>query len=282
MTSQGEPLLLGRYRPGDLLRMLEEAGVLAALRERGFEHPAVCLVRPPASTLLHVELRANRRDREHLLLDACLQESTLALRGHAADSGQAHAERVPVRQVPVLLVHWLREQDPTAPFQASHPRLPLQDHPGLGVLALALDVAVRVASETGKQGVVALPKYFHDSVIFERTGRFRFADPAEQGRFEALVRDLSGLALADATLALAADAVTNRDGQLARWTPGLLVLALSPGVRAALESGDYDACRRTALESNAYRVDLARLEQARSELRRERRSHEQDQEEPAP
>ena len=279
MTSQGEPLLLGRYRPGDLLRMLEEAGVLAALRERGFEHPAVCLVRPPASTLLHVELRASRRDREHLLLDACLQESTLALRGGAADARQA-----PAKQVPVLLVHWLREQDPTAPFEASHPRLPLQDHPGLGVLALALDVAVRVASETGKQGVVALPKYFHDSVIFEGTGRFRFADPGEQGRFEALVRDLSGLPLPDATLALAADAVTNRDGQLARWTPGLLVLALSPCVRAALESGDYDACRRAALESNAYRVDLARLEEAKSELRRERRRHEQEQEqeEPAP
>ena len=117
----------------------------------------------------------------HLLLEAAFREGSadlIALGGQPADP------------VDLLVVQWVKEQDPTANFTADHPRLPLQDHPGLGVLRRVFRVALRIGRDLGKDGLASYPKYPHDAAIFYRSRLFLFADPAEQGRFIAMLRDL--------------------------------------------------------------------------------------------
>lgn len=255
-----EPLLLGRYGAAELLRMFGEAGVLAAVARRGYCDPAFeldCSEGP----LTHARLFASKGDARLLLLDACLTELRLAAGESAATAGDDDVPPLP--PLDLLVAYWLREQDPTASFDPGHERLPLQEHPGLGVLRLAFRVAVRIARQLGKNGIAALPKFFHDAAIFWRSRLFLFLDPVEQGRFEALLRDLSALSLADATLALAGGAVRDADGDAVPWQPGLQVMPLSPEVAAYFHDPRYAARCAQVCRTMRFVVDEPALADAR-------------------
>jgi hypothetical protein len=238
MSEQEPGLVLGRYRGADLLALFAEAGVLEAIEGRGFSEFSFD-IEGSGTALLHARLTASKEGARHALLDACLTE--LRLHGGGVDCAS-------MRSAPgadLLVVYWLREQDPTAEFDPRRPRLPLQEHPGLGVLRRAFRVAVRLAVDLGKDGVAALPKFLHDAAIFYRSRLFLFLDPCEQGRFEALLRDLEALPFGERTLALVGDAVRDESGALVRWKPGLQVLPLTTRLADWFHSPEWQrACRK--------------------------------------
>ncbi len=261
MTATGEPLLLGSLGANDLLRLFDEAGVLAAIARRGYRDPAFELD-ASEGPLTHARLFACKGDARLLLLDACLSE--VRVPAGAQPRPAAAREDIPVLpDLDLVVVYWLREQDPARSFDAGHERLPLQEHPGLGVLRLAFRVAVRIARQLGKNGVAALPKFFHDAAIFWRSRLFLFLDPVEQGRFEALLRDLGALSLADATLALAGGAVRDASGAPVRWDPGLQVMPLSAEVTSYFHDVRYAARCSETCGSLRFTVDAAALDAAR-------------------
>lgn len=252
----GPPLVLGRYSEADLLAMFADAGVLARIEERGFTGLAFEFD-ASQGPLTHVRLLGTKSRERFLLLDACLTDVQLPGDKLCAGSRLAGA------RVGLVVVYWLREQDPTAVFDADHVRLPLQEHPGLGVLRRAFRVALRMTRELGRHGVAALPKFFHDAAIFYRSRLFLFLDPREQGRFEALLRDLGALSLQDTSLALAGHAVVDDAGQVAHWQPGLQVMPLLPLLTDYFNSDEYqDACTKT-LKNSRFVIDEAALAAAR-------------------
>ena len=241
-------LLFGRYDAAALLGMFEEAGVVEALGRRGFTDPGPRLD-DAMGPLLHVRLDAWKDGARHALLDACLTEASL----DPGRLGAAVSSCSGAGKVHLLVVQWLREEDPTAEFEVGHPRLPLQEHPGLGILKRAFRVALRLARESGKDGIAALPKYFHDAAIFHRSRLFLFVDPVEQGCFEALLRDLGDLSLGEASMALVRDEVRDQDGALRRWTPGLQVMPLTDALVAVFHAPAWQEACAAALASHRYR-----------------------------
>jgi hypothetical protein len=239
-------LLLGRYDGDALLSMFREAGVLEALARRGF-HDAEVELDPSRGPLLHIRLHASKDGVRHSLVDACLSELKLDA------SALGRMEAAGPSGLDLLVVYWLRAEDPTAEFDAGHPRLPLQDHPGLGVLKRAFQVAIRIAREMGKDGIAALPKYFHDAAIFYQSRLFLFLDPREQGRFEALLRDFGDLPLGEASLALVCDAVHDHAGALVRWQAGLQVMPLSAALVDVFHSSDWQEACTSALAAHSFR-----------------------------
>jgi len=253
--------LLGRYSESDLLAMFADAGVLASIAARGF-HDATVEFDASLGPLTHTRLLAAKEDRRHLLLDTCLTELRFDAEQRLACGYTGEAP------LDVVVVYWLREQDPTASFDPAHERLPLQEHPGLGVLKLAFRVALQIARDLDKQGIAALPKFFHDAAIFYRSRLFLFLDPREQGRFEALLRDLSSLSLRDATLALLGSAIRDDHATVVGWQPGLQVMPLSPELTGYFHANDYQVeCRRT-FESSRFVVDAQALLAARAVFER--------------
>lgn len=245
-------LLLDRYREVDLLAMFAEAGVLEAVEKRGFADLALRL-EEGGGPLPHTRLYGRRDGHEHLLLDTCLSDAIVD-EGSAARCG--YAGPLPLR---LLVVYWLREQDPTRKFDATHPRLPLQEHPGLGVLRRAFRVALAIAKDEDRHGIAALPKFFHDASIFWHSRLFLFLDPREQGRFEALLRDLEGLPLAEASVALAAGAVRDADGHPVSWQAGFQVMPLLPPLTEWFHSPAYQRTSRLEVERRRYVVDRTAL-----------------------
>jgi hypothetical protein len=242
--------LFGRWDRAGLMRLLDEGGLLAPLRAKGFGDFAVS-IGGDGDSLTQITLRARKDGLSHLLLEACLRRIRAAVEGVPLD---------------LLLVHWVREQDPTATFTATRPALLLQRHPGLGVLRRAFRVALRIGAELGVDGVANQPKFYHDAVIFYRSRLFLFVDGREQGRFEALQRDLAALPLPDATLAVASWSVRDRGDDIVRWEPGYQIFPLSERLTTHFNAAAYAAQVAAARESEHFRVDLASLAGAHAEL----------------
>jgi hypothetical protein len=237
--------LFGRYDGAAMLAMLDEAGVIAALARRGFRDAAVEFAAsegPP----VHTKVTALKQGTRHILIDACFTDVHLdrkSLDSFAIDG---------LDELDLLVVYWLREQDPTASFDAEHPRLPLQEHPGLGVLRRAFQVVVRMARELGRDGVAALPKFYHDAALFYHSRLFLFLAARDQGRFEAMARDFEGLPLGEASLALVRDLVRDEGGGLVRWQTSLQVMPLSERLVGVFHSPAWQEACSATLESHRF------------------------------
>lgn len=232
--------ILDRYDAAGLRRMFDEEGILFALAERGFRDFDITVAE---SGLPGVRLFGHKNDQNWLLLEASITEYTVPpdcfrRLGHDID-----------RPVRLALAYWLREEDPTVSFAAGRPPLPLQRHPGLGVLRNAFHVLTRMARERGLDGVACVPKFFHDAVIFFRSRLFLFLSAEEEGRFEALLRDLGSLPLGIASTRIGCGDVRNDKGEPELWSPGLQVCPLTPVLTAYFNSPAYAARVRTASES---------------------------------
>lgn len=224
--------LLERYDAATLRRFFAEAGVLRVLEEKHFRDVEV-LVESAGHALPHALLFGCKNEERFLLLDACVGEAVVR-----PDFFRQHGYPME-RPIDLAVAHWVREEDPTVVFAAARPPLPLQQHPGLGILRRAFRVIVRIAAELNKDGVASVPKFYHDAVIFLRSRLFLFLDGDEQGRFEALARDLRRLPLGEASLAVAGGRVRDSEGAVVQWTPGYQVFPLSAPLTAYLHSSEY-------------------------------------------
>jgi hypothetical protein len=252
--------ILGRYDAPAIRRLFAEEGILAAVAERGFTDVHL-RVQARGHVLPHARLYGRKHARRWLLLDACVGEARVqpdyfAVRGHAVD-----------RPLDLVVVHWVREQDPTAGFSPDRPPLLLQWHPGLGVLRRTFRVVVRMAEELGKDAVVNVPKFYHDAFLFFRSRLFLFLDAAEQGRFEALARDLHNLSLRDASLALLGRCVRDAAGKPLVWAPGYQVFPVSALVTAYFHSAHYCADVHQACEQARFSVDPGALRRVQARCR---------------
>jgi acetoin utilization deacetylase AcuC-like enzyme len=142
-------------------------------------------------------------------------------------------ERRRVEGREVLYIHWLTMRHPRASFDAARPALPGQEVPGLGLAREASETFARMARRLGLAGVAFRPAWFH--MAYAARHLFRFVDPARQGRFEALVRDLAHLPLVEATEAVAEGRV-RLDGARYAWEADEMVFWLDGPPAAAAET----------------------------------------------
>ena len=216
------PLLLGYYSAEGLELALSRYGLLEQLRRLGYGPFRVAISRDAVGDRAQL-FGQDATGREHLLIELVVEKREVA--------GE-----------PFLYVHWLTLRHPLTRFSERRPPLPDQEVPGLGLAREMGLLLARMAERLGLAGVAFRPAAFHTA--YAGRGQLRFVDPARQGRFEALVRDLAGMPLAAATVAVASGTVL-LDGAPYRWEPDEMVLWLRPraqdaaGVAAAREAARF-------------------------------------------
>lgn len=202
------PRLLGYYTAEGLEYALFQYGVLDFLRRLGYDRFRVELAaRGGGGDNFRLLARAPldppaARDTEHLLIELAL-------------------ERLRVDGADVLYIHWLSLRNPRARFSDARPRLPGQDVPGLGIAREIIELMARIASRLHLAGVGYRPAWFHTA--WPARHRFRFLDPARQGRFEALARDLASVPLLDVSVAIAEGRV-RMNGAPYQWEADAMIL----------------------------------------------------------
>jgi len=173
-------LLLGYYTAAGLEHALFRFGVLEQLERLGYRHFRVAFDTTGLGERLRLYGEADAV--EHVLVEMVLEKRRVA-------------------GLEVLFVHWVSLRHPRAQFSEKRPRLPGQEVPGLGLAREAATMLARMAVRLGLGGVVYRPTWLHTA--FPARHEFAFVDPARQGRFEALLRDLGHVPLIELTRAAA-------------------------------------------------------------------------------
>lgn len=204
-------LLLGFYTAAGMEHALYRYGVFDQLERMGFRQFRAAF--DSAGLGERVRLYGQAEGVEHLLLELIV-------------------ERRPVLGTDVLYVHWLSLRNPRAQFSEKRPRLPGQDVPGLGLAREAGTMLARMAIRLGLAGVAFRPAHYHTAYAARHA--FTFVDPERQGRFEALVRDLAGVPLLEATNAVAEGRVL-LDGRPYAWEADEMVYWLREPIADAGE-----------------------------------------------
>lgn len=201
MQRQGPQKLLGYYTAEGLEYALERYRLLPILRRLGFHN-----------------LR--------IVFDRVSPYERARLRGTDATTGKEHVlielevDRRRLGTGTFLFVNWLSLRNPRAHFSSLRPQLPGQEVPGLGLAREMSQLLTLMAKRLLLDGVAFRPSWFH--MAWAARHDARFVDPARQGRFEALVRDLSSVPLLHATRALAEGSV-KLNGEPYPWEPDEMV-----------------------------------------------------------
>ncbi len=216
-----ETRVLDHYPPHGIELVLDRTGILAALRDRGFPNPTVEVVGgsgvPPTVRVF------GDSDHTQLVVEFRIVRNKTILPGED-----------------LLFVEWLLLQNPTAGFDGRRPRLPGQEHPGLGLLGPVSGLLVAMADALELSGVAFMPANYYIAVLSRH--HLGFVDPAAQARFDALYQVLARLSLSQASRALEDGRVRDTQTNVpARWEPSPMVIPLGEAMRRRLDSPEYRA-----------------------------------------
>ena len=211
LSGPGGMLFLGYYSAEGLEHALERYGILPELRRLGYGPFEVHVSEPGVGQSAR-------------LVDTLTGEALI----------EVVLEKKRIGGAELLYVHWLSLRHPRGHFSAARERLPGQDVPGLGLAREMTEILVRIAKRLGLEGLAMRPSAYH--LAFQGREVLQFVDPARQGRFEALTRDLGRLPLTELTKAVAEGKV-RMNGQPYAWEPDEMVrwLLPRPPERAAIE-----------------------------------------------
>lgn len=229
-----ESRLLGYYSRQGLELALERHGYLDRLRAKGFKEPT-----------LVSDFDDPSRQSIKIFGDAARSELLVEL--------VLHRERRVVPGFELLSVDWMLLQNPREQFSETHPRLPGQQHPGLGLFDELVALLLVACERVGLAGLLVTPSQYHLAVQWQR--RLRFVDPRAGARLRALREALGPLPLAATTTALKAGRVVDRrTGEPVTYEPAPMILPLSPELQIALDTEGYPQAMDDAADEFNYEL----------------------------
>ena len=240
---------LDHYGTQGLRVAFERYGLIAALERRGF--PQV-RIETRVSEDRHELLVWSEQDR---LVEIVLRRDILSVPRHVLDRSEPSEARPP-DTYRVLTIDWLALQNPQASFCAERPRLPGQEHPGLGIGWRVMTLLARTVERLGLDGFVTVAEYLHNAELYAR--EMPHLDPREAGRLSAMLRTLrtsEALTTPQASWAMEWGLVYEDGGDVARWRGELQVAAEHGALRAHLTSPRYRDRAREAADRFRFVLD---------------------------
>ncbi len=225
---------LGYFSHHGVELLLERAGVLAQLRARGFR-------------TLRVDLHA--RDGQGQTLRILSEDRGDELLAEL----RAERSRSAVSGMEVITVEWLLLQNPREPFSERRPRLPGQQHPGLGLLRDLMGWLVVVCETHGLDGIHFVAAHYHIAMQSRRL--VRPLHPEDEARLLAIAAALEGIPLAEGTSAVEEGRLVDAEtGRPVGWQPVTTVLPVSERLLALVSGPEYEDAIACEASRFAYRL----------------------------
>jgi hypothetical protein len=225
---------LGYFSRHGVELLLERAGVLPQLRSRGFRS-------------LRVDLGAR---------DGQGQTLRIVSEDRGADvlvELRAERSRSAVAGMDVIAVEWLLLQNPRQPFSDRRPRLPGQQHPGLGLLRDFMGWLVVVCEAHELDGIFFVAAHYHIAMQSRRL--VRPLHPEDEARLRAIAAALDGVPLAEGTSAVEGGRLVEAGtGRPVDWQPVATVLPVSERLQALVSGPEYEEAVAREASRFAFRL----------------------------
>jgi len=239
-------LLLEKYDESEIQRGLKYFGVLDKLAQEGFQDVRLSMdVSDPERARLSLFVDAGGQP--NVLGEIDLHSARFALiderSGHVSDRSQN-----------MLYIQWLRLQNPFKSFTPRRPALPGQHFTGLKIGREVSRLLIYIAEDCGMGGIINLPEFLHAAIIY--SWRFRYVSPEAEGLLQALMRDLKGCSLAEASWGMHIGCIKDTASlKTPLWPKEEQVLPLSREWMQYFESREYVDRMHDALDSHHFFFD---------------------------
>ncbi len=244
---RGEGLFLGYYSVKGLELIFNKYHIFEKIRKKGYGNPRILLdTSDPYKHRLRVVNEEGKKP-VPVLIDLIVRSETVCidLPYKSPQNGKKYE---------TLAIEWLQMQDVRGQFSARRPRLPGQDHPGLGIGSEALELLVIAARRVGLQGIVNIPNHFHNAYFYSRI--FHYENPREQAKLKAILRDLGKMPLYKLAWAMeegaVLDAVSNKPFE---WFTGRQVFPLISGWSGMYRSRPYKKAVENYMKDYKFKLD---------------------------
>ena len=255
-TSACQDLFLNRYDHGEICEIVERIGLMEHLRGKGFPKPLVQVDRSPEQ-MHYLRIYQGRAAPGSLLVDLRLSQMIYTpeerlVRGIVRE-----------RQYKALAVEWLSLQNPRGRFTPEYPRLPGQNHPGLGAVRHISQLLELFARDLSADAVLDVPEQFHAAVMYSR--KFSYMDPACEGMMRAVLRDLGSHPLADLSWGFITGTIAeSKSGEPLAYRPSEQLLPMAESLGRYFDSREYRGRVRDETEKLRVVFDRDRMIQLRN------------------
>ncbi|RMH66198.1 MAG: hypothetical protein D6677_00720 [Calditrichaeota bacterium] len=246
INKRGGGLFLGYYSESGLELIFEKYHIFDKIRARGYCQPTIELdTDDPYRHRLRVVNREKGRTQKLIELIVRRETVCVDLPFDTPQNGKRYE---------TLAIEWLQMQDVRRTFDKRRPRLPGQNHPGLGVASEALELLVIAARRVHLQGIVNIPNRFHNAYFYSRI--FHYENPSEQAKLKAVLRDLGKMPVVELAWAIEEGAVWDKKEQKPlQWFVGRQVFPLIKGWSGLYRSRDYAREVRRRMKDYAFELD---------------------------
>ncbi|NJK88147.1 MAG: histone deacetylase [Myxococcales bacterium] len=217
--------LLDFYSRHGIEVALQQYGLVDKMKARGYDDVQVTLDIASVDNQ-RVLVDGIAKSSSHRLVELVVRRGPLALPGVDDEA-----------PIEALWVEWLLLQDPLASFSLERPRLPGQNHPGLGLARDFVELLIRMCKRLGLGALVDLPAHYHNGAA--ASPEFHFVDPEIEGRMRAMMTILTGFSAAEGSQLVEDGRLVTREGEPVRWQPAAHVLGLDARVQRYFRSDDY-------------------------------------------
>ena len=174
--------VLGEYSKHGIELTLERLGILNQVRSKGYEYPSITV--HAATSLGHTIRMYGDTTQQALLMEL-----------------RVRRDRTTMSDMQLLYAEWLLLQNPGKHFEEDRPRLPGQEHPGLGLLGEIVALMVLMCERVGLDGIMFVPAHYYMAALGRR--HLVFVNSKDAAVYEAMRRAVSGLPAASASILLA-------------------------------------------------------------------------------
>lgn len=239
------PLFLGRFTADQVLKILEQFEILSEIYKKGYSDIRLKMT-ARSKCESYLGLFDGDPAENRLLFEMVINEGSFKPKPGLLIAGM-------FPRMELLFIEWLLMQDIRRPFSPDKPRLPGQNHPGLGVSRKVVNFLTDLAQKMGKDGILNHPEYLHNALFYAI--RFMFIDPEKQGEIMAIRRALlSRYSLSEVSFASYFNAIYDKDSkEMIVWRPTEQICPISPKLRSYFESVDY----KSEVLSRANELQLA-------------------------
>jgi acetoin utilization deacetylase AcuC-like enzyme len=214
-----EELFLGRLSQHEMELILEWTGILAHLRQMGFDYPT-----------LSFDCGEVSGDTLRIFSDRGRKELLIELR--------VRYDRHSIPSMELLSLEWLLLQNPRSDFSNRRP-LPGQTYPGLGLLGEMASLLILICDRLRMDGLIFVPSHLHLAVKGKKY--LRFVSPDDEAWFRAVYAAVADLPLAEASNAVARGRVVDASsGEPAEWHPMSMVMPISDRLHDLVEGEAYE------------------------------------------
>ncbi len=227
--SKGSSLFLGRYTMNEVVAVLGKKNFLKDARRRRL-WPLEFDLDSSEYPLQKLRIFHEQKSPEKLIVELKIKEGMFIPKRRLASS-------VSLLEYKFLILEWLTLQNPLLNFSGERSALPGQKYPGLNLAKKVLDIFIYLARLTGKDGILAFPAYFHNSLIFSRY--FHFLNPEKSAEIQTIRNSFPQLSFSKLAWIVHLGCLKDKKGKKYEWKAEEMVYPLDKSLKDYFDSRTY-------------------------------------------